>query len=310
MGENADGVQKDEGARYTCTHCKTLSTHSTNYAAHPCKPRKQPKVKHWHGLRLKEPAKVKMVVRAWGWGKRAVRDMEEGLKVPARGQPREALFFLTTWFRDLTEENVEPNPGPRAQKNHPAKQELQILSINTGGEPGAWRTLADTEDMKLDVVLLQEVNMGLDHMNTFARAASKKGWTPYYTLGRSCARNQEDARVGGAVTLVKKGLKSAGSCFLQQQGGQCTQVQVGPLAILNVYVAHTRERPEFLQEVFETQAQARIPYVAIGDWNEEPSECARSALQTLGGSGDACKRRLGKSMGPNSSHRLFCVGPR
>ena len=100
------------------------------------------------------------LVAAWHWGKKEVLAID---KVATNFSKRRTLeckalppIQETSWFHDLCEEGVEPNPGPR-RRDLRTLQKLRVVSVNTQGCPGCWRVL--DSDIEAHVVRLQEVNM-------------------------------------------------------------------------------------------------------------------------------------------------------
>lgn len=74
------------------------------------------------------------------------------------------------------------------------------------------------------------------------------------------------------MTLVQKNRCSKMVYQLDQAGGQCLVVQVGPLAVLNLYAAHDHGREETLRRVFEyVQSLEEAPWALIGDFNDDPT---------------------------------------
>ena len=175
------------------------------------------------------------------------------------------------WQPDLTEEGVEPNPGPREVR-------IKGLCLNTQGSNGAWNCLNQLDSQTVQLVLLQEVNMSERDVRHFCDKACRKGWAAYHVLGAHSTRAGDDARVGGVVTLVSTCCKSTAWKANFGEGGHALCTQVGAVTVMNCCARHHEERNTFLQNVFEwTQAQERMPFL----WRR--LECgARIALVSQG----------------------------
>ena len=61
-------------------------------------------------------------------------------------------------------------------------------------------------------------------------------------------------------------------------------VQVGSLTLYNLYGHLNRSRPAFYNLLFEQlQAHCRLPFLILGDWNEQPADSPISqALSSQG----------------------------
>lgn len=126
--------------------------------------------------------------------------------------------------------------------------------------------------------------MSEEEMSKFCRIAFKHGWISFFTLGRPCNRSSPGSRVGGTLTLVSKRVKSATAFHLNHEGGQVMAVQVGSLTLYNLYGHLNRSRPAFYNLLFEQlQAHCRLPFLILGDWNEQPADSPISqALSSQG----------------------------
>ena len=91
-----------------------------------------------------KPKSLPRSVRVWGWCQKQVLASDDAVlkHTNPRTLPRQKWLSLvhSQWVKDLTEEEVEPNPGPRAKalKNF---FHVGVLSLSAQGGPGAWTVL-------------------------------------------------------------------------------------------------------------------------------------------------------------------------
>ena len=111
--------------------------------------------------------------------------------------------------------------------------------------------------------------------DVFGALMSKQGWVCYHL----------PQGPGGLYTLVRSSLKSSRVRTFASAGGQGLVVQVGPVVVCNLYGAHRRDKPWFMQDIYEfVQSLYSDPWVVVGDFNDIPSECPLS-LGLLASSG-------------------------
>ena len=287
VGENETGMQNATRLKYTCRRCKRLQSCTSYFVISACRPRNFPKGRVWMELRSLHPDTLPKVLKAWGWGQCQVLEMQRLADNPAHkprkepivlGCPQKESWFAhlpengedhsnqseDAWQPDLTEQGIEPNPGPREVR-------INGLCLNTQGSNGAWNCLNQLDPQTVQLVLLQEVNMSERDVSHFCDKACRKGWAAYHVLGAHSTRAGDDSRVGGVVTLVSTNCKSTAWKPNFGEGGHALCAQVGAVTVMNCYARHHEERNTFLQKVFEwTQAQGRMPFLLGGDWNVEP----------------------------------------
>ena len=197
--------------RFSCSKCKRVIRDTTPFVNEKCKPSEYPKDKFWYQLRVSQPSCLPRLVKFWGWGRKQVAHIDALALKPSKRRlvPRQELDPIThsQWVADLTEQGVEPNPGPRGRSLRKLDM-LNVISLNTQGEPGAWRILNSLgTNSSHHMVFLQELNMNADQFAVFCQAAGNKGWVPFFRLGRPSNRAPVGSHVGGVCTLVKKGLQ-------------------------------------------------------------------------------------------------------
>ncbi|CAE7261621.1 pol [Symbiodinium necroappetens] len=98
------------------------------------------------------------------------------------------------WVRDLTAENIEPNPGPSTT----VSRKLSVTTWNAQGHGNIFEALAVMLFRGADVVLLQEVNLSVEKRKEIIIAASARG---YHSFSPS-PRPAPTARVGNCIEEV------------------------------------------------------------------------------------------------------------
>ena len=261
------------------------------FTRNKCIKRKYPKTHIWRKVRLTHDQFVGPLVKIWGWGQQQVKDMDAltnsvganprlkqkpvqaklpnpGSKawfknLPAdTGQQQKPVSKAKNWQRDLCDEGVEPNPGPRAHRRRLTK--LTTCSVNIAGKENLWSALPHLKPKEFDVVCLQEANMSDVEIKVLAAAAWKSGWVTF-ALSNKCCR--------GMITMVGKHLKSRIAHQLDTSGGQLLGVQVGHMWVGNVYCAHHPEREAFMTEAFQLcHSWSPNVWTLVGDFNDTPEE--------------------------------------
>ena len=111
------GICKDDARiRYTCQKYKRLTKNTTYFCDSVCTPRPFCRGNHWLTLRQTQPDTVLPTILAWKWGRKQTLEMQHRAENP----PQKGVFQIPklpplqkcSWWRDLTEEGVEPQPGP------------------------------------------------------------------------------------------------------------------------------------------------------------------------------------------------------
>ena len=171
IGEDETGMQNATKLKYTCRKCKGLQSCTSYFVTSPCRLRNFPKGRVWMELRSLHSDAVPKVLKAWGWGQCQVLQMQRLADKPAHklrkapiilGPPQKEFWFSQLskngdnetnqvengWERDLTEEGVEPNPGPGEVK-------IKGVCLNTQGNNGAWNCLNQLDPQTVQLILLQ-----------------------------------------------------------------------------------------------------------------------------------------------------------
>ncbi|CAE7662478.1 infB [Symbiodinium sp. CCMP2592] len=109
------------------------------------------------------------------------------------------------WIRDLTEENIESNPGPPAASVH----KLRVTIWNSQGHQHIFDALAAQVFRDVDVVMLQEVNLSSVKRKDLIMVAAAHGYHSYFSASTAevdCAGRALNR--GGLATLVRQELPS------------------------------------------------------------------------------------------------------
>ena len=201
------GLLKAQHFRYTCCHCKRLQAETDCFTRKKCIPKATPKTSTWRRVRLECDAFMGNLMQIWGWGQQEVKKMDQktngdllrGLdkklnreknKVPQvynkpwfKALPVQGTNAIPpqkgrTWLRDLTEEGVEPNPGPRVKKRMDSK--IQLMGLNANGKENLWMAGPQISPKESDVVCFQETCMSSHESKVFGNAMWKRGWVTYF----------------------------------------------------------------------------------------------------------------------------------
>ena len=66
------------------------------------------------------------------------------------------------WFRDLVEEGVEPQPGPRVKNK--LRNWYALVTLNIGGRSSMWNFLSHARDTGAEILCIQEHKREIDEM--------------------------------------------------------------------------------------------------------------------------------------------------
>ena len=108
-------------------------------------------------------------------------------------------------WRDLTAEGIEPNPGSRRRLPAGARRVNQWCP-SVGSAVAAWETLEDAATERVELLALQEVNLGMSEYKSFDMRAAGRGYACFGVPASSKARDGREQ--GGVVLLVSKLYKS------------------------------------------------------------------------------------------------------
>ena len=102
------------------------------------------------------------------------------------------------WVRDLTQEGVEPNPGPRGV----GRGGFQVINCNVQSAKGAWSMVDYPWSDKAVVITMQEIRMSDNEMSAFTRHALKKGFRVYHMPGQPMIDRWGVERPNGGVAML------------------------------------------------------------------------------------------------------------
>ena len=107
------------------------------------------------------------------------------------------------WQHDLTEEGVEPHPGPSHHKNRKQTNftDLSIWQLNIDSwKLRGWKLLKEAEKANIDILCLQE--MKIQQSEAEALKFSLRNWQMFYQA--ESESNKSNGREGGVAVFVKK----------------------------------------------------------------------------------------------------------
>ena len=189
--------------------------------------------------------------------------------VPGK-QLKEILEFLMTL---LLCHGIEPNPGPI---------EVVVSSCNVQSPNGVWSLLDYVaRDSRLNVVAIQEVRMNERELETFRRAAKRRGYKLFCVVGRpTVARWGHRRECGGVCYLVDSRLQAREQVTKTGESLQLLGIWLEDWFFGNCYAppdaVHRHHDPR--QELAEFFEEALIEggidgrWLLMGDCNEEPGE--------------------------------------
>ena len=174
-----------------------------------------------------------------------------------------------TWRRDLTEEGVEPNPGPRSMHTSTTNSNscLKAWQINIASFQQHQDIMQEALKHNVSVMFLQETRLSELDIQSLNR--SNKHWQ-FFQAATSRTNNNE-APTGGTAVVIRKGIPAVLSQQYAGPEGEWTDV-----AIKSMHLVSTYRRPGVNPTAWsETLAKhlatlGSSPWIAAGDWNEEP----------------------------------------
>ncbi|CAE7247805.1 unnamed protein product [Symbiodinium sp. CCMP2592] len=218
----------------------------------------------------------RLLKRIWG-----LSDKEHSvLMTKAKGYSTTAP--LKQWLRDVTEEGIEPNPGPSTSL---VRSPWSCFHLNAGGCTNAFEALdlLQSSEVKPLVWSLAEVRASPSEQAALTRRANKMGYRVWCVPSTQGARRQGPANwKGGLCVGVKDGVCCKQMATWCNDEGELLQLDFGSFR----YMAAWR-RPGGLRAAFDNEVAlwashavaAGHSLVAVGDWNDEPCE---SPLEELG----------------------------
>ena len=174
--------------------CRCSTIIPTQTATQGEKPQKT--AKNWQGQREKaDQEAICLLVKKWKLTKSELDLLEVKLYTQDTCQTAPPPTSCS-WFRDLTEEGVEPHPGP--------SNSLQLCAVNVAGRENAWALARTVVDERPAVVILQEHCMLPDKQADLARFLDKRGYRSWWVV-QPAARNangQSYTSGGGLVRSI------------------------------------------------------------------------------------------------------------
>ena len=90
------------------------------------------------------------------------------------------------WWRDLTAEGIEPNPGSRRRLPAGARR-ANLWCLDVGSAVAAWETLEDAATERVELIALQEVK--LSECKSFDTRAAALGYACFGVPASNKARD-------------------------------------------------------------------------------------------------------------------------
>lgn len=175
------------------------------------------------------------------------------------------------WLRDLTQEGVEPNPGPL----------LRCASINIQGQDNTFAFLDVLKGLapKPCLVAMQETNLDAVKRATVLHTFNQMGYSVWASqvVAKFDAAGKKYHR-GGVLLAIRNTIKAAWHAEYDDKGGQVLTVDMGGCLVSTCWRRPDRNEEaaaDFWSHITETtqDAQARcIPWIGLGDWNHTPDE--------------------------------------
>ena len=110
--------------------------------------------------------RLPQLVKFWSWGRKQVEDADAAVVKQAKRKqhaPRKLPpLQACVWFRDLVEEGVEPQPGPRVKNK--LRNWYALVTLNIGGRSSMWNFLSHARDTGAEILCIQEHKREIDEM--------------------------------------------------------------------------------------------------------------------------------------------------
>ena len=173
-------------------------------------------------------------------------------------------------FKRLSEQGIEPNPGPSADTLRDLRNTafaIQISTLNVQGVPGAWRALNQLTDQR--ILLLQDTPFSAAEFAAFKRAAAIRKYSVYWQPGTQAEGGR---RTGGITTLIPKHLNQQIMPMPEAvpQHVYMHGIHVHGVAIINFYAPPGQQKAmaDFFLDTWVRQRLGGYPWLAAGDSNE------------------------------------------
>ena len=188
----------------------------------------------------------------------------------------------SAWLRDLTEEGVEPHPGPLRDSDS-GSQRTKILRRERHQQLTLWQVnirsynqrgkdvLTMAAEDNVAVVMMQETRLSDAEAAAVTRSI-KQDWQLHHQAGKSA---------GGVAIAVRAGLPSAKVKGEANDYGEWLQVAIQGANVLSVYrrPGCTQDQMgEWNDSLCQQLATTAGPWIAAGDYNEDPREDALNVI--------------------------------
>ena len=180
-----------------------------------------------------------------------------------------------SWERDLTQEGVEPNPGPQkeARRRRKAKRiiptlviwQLNIASFALRG----WDLLAAAEASKVDIVVMQETRMTCDEATRLN--SSLKRWTLFHQQEEP--QHRRVTPEGGVAVAVRRGIPAVKAASHRCSAGQWLRIALPGLHVTSAYrrqLSYEERQPNNESLCEDLAALGKTAALTLGDWNHDP----------------------------------------
>ncbi len=121
---------------------------------------------------MKDKTLAPRVANAWKLSPEQFNNLEEVMQAMVKKRHGKIPSELRSWKRSLTEEGIEPNPGPSSL--------ISIHSLNVDGKHRAWKFMNHFAAERKEVAIMQEVNMNKEEQVIFANTWSAQGYSVYF----------------------------------------------------------------------------------------------------------------------------------
>ena len=185
-------------------------------------------------------------------------------------QTQEKKQGLKRHWQDLTEQGIEPNPGPRFHSN----TNLNIWQINIRSfHQRGWDVLNMAKKENIQVFLLQETFLTQDQGNSIAR--SSKDWHFFHYPSLATQNSPHGRRpTGGVAIAVHKSINCSQATGYHNQAGEWLRIAVGPTYITSAYRqpnATAQHKEAWNKTLSEDLASiGATTWFCGGDFNHEP----------------------------------------
>ena len=183
------------------------------------------------------------------------------------------------WPHDLTEEGVEPHPGPCHHKHRKQTDFAGLSMLQLNIDPWklkGWKLLNEAEKANIDILCLQE--MKIQQGEAQALNGSLRNWQLFYQS--ELDTNRSNGREGGVAIFIKKNIAATQAKAFHSEGGQWIRVTCPGFNIVSVY-----RRPKLSKMLADTFDESlgqdlatvsNIPFLAVGDFNQDPLTFGKS----------------------------------